>query len=45
MALDAAWVMLGSGERRYEELWEELAERFPGPGQRARSASTSGWST
>ena len=30
MALDAAWVMLGSGERRYEELWDELAERFPG---------------
>jgi starch synthase len=30
MALDAAWVMLGSGERRYEALWEELAQRFPG---------------
>jgi starch synthase len=30
MGLDAAWVMLGSGERRYEALWQELAERFPG---------------
>jgi starch synthase len=29
MALDAAWVMLGSGERRYEELWRELAARYP----------------
>jgi starch synthase len=30
MSLDAAWVMLGSGERRYEALWEGLADRFPG---------------
>jgi starch synthase len=30
MALDAAWVMLGSGERRYEQLWSRLPERFPG---------------
>src|SRR4029453_7666612 len=30
MALDAAWVMLGSGERRYEQLWNRLPERFPG---------------
>jgi starch synthase len=29
MELDAAWVMLGSGERRYEELWTELAARYP----------------
>ena len=29
MALDAAWVMLGSGERRYEELWRALAARYP----------------
>lgn len=30
MPLDAAWVMLGSGERRYEQLWLALSERFPG---------------
>jgi starch synthase len=30
MGLDVTWVMLGSGERRYEELWRELARRFPG---------------
>jgi starch synthase len=29
MAFDAAWVMLGSGERRYEELWKSLAARYP----------------
>lgn len=29
MALDAAWVMLGSGERHYEEQWRELAARRP----------------
>jgi starch synthase len=29
MELDAAWVMLGSGERRYEELWTGLAARYP----------------
>jgi starch synthase len=29
MALDAAWTMLGSGERRYEELWTSLAARYP----------------
>ena len=29
MALDAAWVMLGSGDRRYEEQWKTLAARFP----------------
>jgi starch synthase len=29
MELDAAWVMLGSGERRYEELWTALAARYP----------------
>jgi starch synthase len=25
MTLDATWVMLGSGERRYEEMWQSLA--------------------
>ena len=30
LSLDAAWVMLGSGERRYEDLWRELAARHPG---------------
>ena len=30
MSLDAAWVMLGSGERRYEELWTILAAQHPG---------------
>jgi len=29
MALDAAWVLLGSGEARYETLWRSLASRFP----------------
>jgi starch synthase len=29
MSLDAVWVMLGSGERRYEQLWRALAERYP----------------
>ena len=29
MGLDAIWVMLGSGERRYEELLTRLAERHP----------------
>jgi starch synthase len=30
MSLDASWVMLGSGEPRYEELWRNLAARNPG---------------
>jgi starch synthase len=30
MSLDASWVMLGSGERRYEELWKGLAARQSG---------------
>jgi starch synthase len=30
MTLDAAWVMLGSGDRAYEEQWKVLAARFPG---------------
>ena len=30
MTLDAAWVMLGSGESRYEQLWRTLAARYPG---------------
>ncbi len=29
MAFDAMWVMLGSGERQYEELWRKLALRYP----------------
>ncbi len=29
MALDASWVILGSGERRYEDLWRMLAARYP----------------
>lgn len=29
MRLDAAWVMLGSGERQYEDLWRVMAERHP----------------
>jgi starch synthase len=29
MSLDAAWVMLGSGERRYEDAWRALAGRYP----------------
>ena len=29
MAFDATWVMLGSGERPYEDLWRALAARFP----------------
>lgn len=29
MALDATWVMLGSGEPRYEALWRALASRYP----------------
>ena len=29
MSLDASWVMLGSGEAEYEELWRTLAARYP----------------
>ena len=29
MSLDAGWVMLGSGEPHYEELWTRLAARYP----------------
>jgi starch synthase len=29
MSLDASWVMLGSGERRYEDLWKSLAAKHP----------------
>jgi starch synthase len=29
MSLDATWVMLGSGERRYEEAWRAFAARYP----------------
>jgi starch synthase len=29
MALDATWVMLGSGDRLYEDGWRALAARYP----------------
>ena len=29
MALDATWVLLGSGERHYEDRWRALASRYP----------------
>jgi len=29
MSLDASWVMLGSGDREYEDVWRSLAARFP----------------
>lgn len=29
MSFDAMWVMLGSGERHYEDMWRNLAARFP----------------
>jgi starch synthase len=29
MSLDATWVMLGSGEKRYEDGWTALASRHP----------------
>ena len=29
MELDASWVMLGSGERHYEDLWRAMASRHP----------------
>ena len=29
MSLDASWVMLGSGEAEYEDLWRTLAARYP----------------
>ena len=29
MALDATWVALGSGEKRYEDLWTHLARQHP----------------
>jgi len=29
MTFDAMWVMLGSGDRQYEEMWRSLAVRFP----------------
>jgi starch synthase len=29
MALQATWVMLGSGERHYEDLWRSMATRYP----------------
>ncbi|MDQ3488198.1 MAG: glycogen synthase GlgA [Acidobacteriota bacterium] len=29
MELDASWVMLGSGQRHYEDLWRTMASRHP----------------
>src|SRR5687767_6316919 len=29
MSLEATWVMLGSGERHYEDVWRALAARYP----------------
>jgi starch synthase len=29
MALDATWVLLGSGEAQYEDFWRALATRYP----------------
>ena len=29
MSFDATWVMLGGGDRQYEELWRALASRYP----------------
>ena len=29
MTLDASWVLLGSGDREYEDLWRRLADRHP----------------
>ena len=29
MLLDVSWVMLGSGDREYEEMWRGLAARYP----------------
>ena len=30
MALDASWVVLGTGEARYQDMWRDLAARHPG---------------
>jgi starch synthase len=29
MLLDVSWVMLGSGDREYEDMWRDLATRYP----------------
>jgi starch synthase len=29
MSLGASWVLLGSGERQYEEVWRAMAARYP----------------
>jgi starch synthase len=38
LTLDATWVMLGSGERHYEEMWRTIAGRHP-----ARVSATIGF--
>ena len=42
MALDASWVMLGSGEREYEDLVAHAWRRAIRSGCRPRSGSRSG---
>ena len=39
--LGAAFVILGTGEPWYEEMWRSLARRYPGSGRACASASTS----
>jgi starch synthase len=29
MSLDATWIIVGTGERRYEDMWRALAARYP----------------
>jgi starch synthase len=29
MALDATWVIVGSGDARYERMWQQLRDRYP----------------
>ena len=30
MTLDASWAVLGTGEARYQDMWRDLAARYPG---------------
>jgi starch synthase len=30
MTLDASWIVLGTGEARYQDMWKDLATRHPG---------------
>ena len=29
MSLDATWVIIGTGEKKYEQMWQSLADRHP----------------